>query len=141
MDKLVDAAVELVEGGKLGEAVAVLQQGIDVLGAAYPGRFAGSRGAAGAGGAGAARSGGPRLPQAQGGAARFRALLSLSAAFESRAPPPPAAPRWASCTTRRPSSCSWRASPTRRRRTRRWGRRERAGPGRGRGGGKGAALL
>jgi hypothetical protein len=38
MDKLVDAAVELVEGGKLGEAVAVLQQGIDVLAAAFPGR-------------------------------------------------------------------------------------------------------
>jgi hypothetical protein len=38
MDKLVDAAVELVEAGKLGQAVQVLQQGIDVLGAAYPGR-------------------------------------------------------------------------------------------------------
>ncbi|KIZ05243.1 hypothetical protein MNEG_2709 [Monoraphidium neglectum] len=37
MDKLVDAAVELVEAGKLGQAVQVLQQGIDVLGAAYPG--------------------------------------------------------------------------------------------------------
>ncbi|KAI8464475.1 MAG: hypothetical protein J3K34DRAFT_115370 [Monoraphidium minutum] len=37
MDKLVDAAVELVEGGKLAQAVEVLQQGIDVLGAAYPG--------------------------------------------------------------------------------------------------------
>jgi len=38
MDKLVDAAVELVEGGRLGQAVTVLQQGIEALGAAYPGR-------------------------------------------------------------------------------------------------------
>lgn len=38
MDKLVDAAVDLVEGGKLGQAVALLQQGIEALAAAYPGR-------------------------------------------------------------------------------------------------------
>jgi hypothetical protein len=44
MDKLVDAAVELVEAGKLGQAVTVLQQGIEVLGAAYPGRWAGGGG-------------------------------------------------------------------------------------------------
>lgn len=46
MDKLVDAAVELVEGGKLQQAVTVLQQGIEALSAAYPGRWgAGRRGA------------------------------------------------------------------------------------------------
>ncbi|GBF99814.1 hypothetical protein Rsub_12567 [Raphidocelis subcapitata] len=37
MDKLVDAAVGLVEAGKLGQAVEVLQQGIQALGAAFPG--------------------------------------------------------------------------------------------------------
>lgn len=37
MDHLVDAAVELVEKGELSRAVEVLQQGIGVLGAAYPG--------------------------------------------------------------------------------------------------------
>jgi hypothetical protein len=36
MDKLVDAAVELVEAGKVLEAVQVLQQGIEVLTPAFP---------------------------------------------------------------------------------------------------------
>ena len=48
MDKLVDAAVELVEAGKLGQAITVLQQGIEVLGAAYPGRCADTQHAGGA---------------------------------------------------------------------------------------------
>lgn len=36
MEKLVDAAVELVEAGKVLEAVEVLQQGLAVLEPAFP---------------------------------------------------------------------------------------------------------
>jgi hypothetical protein len=42
MDKLVDTAVGLVEEGRLQQAVEVLQQGITLLTATYPGRCAGS---------------------------------------------------------------------------------------------------
>ena len=40
MDKLVDTAVQLVEDGKLQQAIEVLQQGITLLAASYPGRCA-----------------------------------------------------------------------------------------------------
>jgi hypothetical protein len=40
MDKLVDTTVNLVEEGKLQQAVEVLQQGITLLSSSYPGRFA-----------------------------------------------------------------------------------------------------
>lgn len=39
MDKLVDTAVNLVEEGRLQQAVEVLQQGITLLTASYPGRY------------------------------------------------------------------------------------------------------
>lgn len=38
MDKLVDTTVTLVEEGRLQQAVEVLQQGITLLSATYPGR-------------------------------------------------------------------------------------------------------
>jgi len=40
MDKLVDTAVNLVEEGRLQQAVEVLQQGITLLTSAFPGRYA-----------------------------------------------------------------------------------------------------
>jgi hypothetical protein len=40
MDKLVDTTVNLVEEGKLQQAVEVLQQGITLLSSTYPGRCA-----------------------------------------------------------------------------------------------------
>lgn len=41
MDKLVDTTVNLVEEGRLQQAVEVLQQGITLLSSTYPGRYDG----------------------------------------------------------------------------------------------------
>lgn len=41
MDKLVDTAVNLVEEGRLQQAVEVLQQGINLLTSAFPDRSVG----------------------------------------------------------------------------------------------------
>lgn len=108
MDKLVDAAVELVEAGKLSQAVTVLQQGIDVLGAAYPGRWGwrrapGQRGRAGQPGAAPATLGVddrraqqlqlPGAPAARTGCDPRRTPAQIATSRLSRSPVCPCQPR------------------------------------------------